>query len=80
MTRHFKVTVRYESEVLDINPDSGVEEPIWKETFETYSTWVESVDDACKEAEEHGYYVIDCCTFKHWEENQAWLVLNPVPF
>ncbi len=78
--RHFKVTVRYEAEVWDVHPDSGVEEPILKEVMETYSTWQTSVDDCCKEAEQHGYQVIDCVTFKHWEEHQEWLVANPVPF
>lgn len=71
--KHFKVTVRYEKEVWD-------EEPIWKECYETYSTWQASVDDCCKEAEDHGYQVIDCVTFESWEEQQAWLAANPVPF
>ena len=78
--KHFKVTVRYEAEVWDIHPDTGTEEPILKEQYTTYSTWQASVDDACKEAAEHGYVVIDCVTFKHWEEHQAWLAANPVPF
>lgn len=78
--KHFKVAVRYEKEVWDVNPDSGVEEPIWKECYETYSTWQASVDDCYKEAESNGYYVVDCVTFESWEEQQAWLAENPVPF
>lgn len=79
MAKHFKVTVRYEKKVWDINPDTGVEEPIW-EQYTTYSTWQSSVEDCIKEAEKHGYQVIDCCTFEHWEKYQEWLIANPVPF
>ena len=32
------------------------------------------------EAEAHEYVVIDCVTFESWEEQQAWLAANPVPF
>ena len=80
--KHFKVTVIYEAEVWETHPDTGVEEPVWKEQYTTYSTWQASVDDCFKEAEEHGYVVIDCVTFKHWEEHQAWLesLEEPIPF